>query len=146
MSVEKCYRRAVITIAPQADLADAAALMRREHVGLLMVVNEKRCPVGVLTDRDIVIQTVLHDTSARAVTVGDAMTSKPVVAFAGESIDDITERMCCHGVRRLPVVDNSGALIGIIASDDVLDYLATQMENLAAITHKEQSTERRVRQ
>ena len=75
MSVEKCYRRTVITITPQADLADAAALMRREHVGLLVVVNDKRWPVGVLTDRDIVVQTVLHDTSARSVTVGDATTA-----------------------------------------------------------------------
>lgn len=145
MLVHKCCQHHVITIEPEADLAAAAAAMRREHVGMLIVVDPQRHPVGVLTDRDIVIQTVSNDTKARDVTVRDAMTPAPVVVYAEESIADVTERMRCVGVRRLPVVDNAGKLIGIIASDDVLDFLAAQVDNLAAIAKKERSSERRRR-
>lgn len=145
MSITKYLNRHVITIPAERDLADAAALMRSEHVGFLVVIDADRRPIGVLTDRDIVMQIVRTDTSARQVMVRDAMTSKPSIVYETESFDDVTERMRCMGVRRLPVVDSAGLLAGIIASDDVIGFLSNQLNNLAAVLPKQHSAECRTR-
>lgn len=136
----------VVTIEPQADLAEAALRMRSNHVGLLVVVNpDESRPIGVLTDRDIVVQVVAKDLSPRMITVADAMTPDPVVARELEPLSTVSERMRSKGVRRVPVVDEVGDLVGIIASDDVLDVSAAMLFNLSSAAHKEQCAERRQR-
>ncbi|MET0986326.1 MAG: CBS domain-containing protein [Steroidobacteraceae bacterium] len=138
-----CHHR-VITVHPQADLAEAAAHMRSNHVGLLVVVNPGDVrPIGVLTDRDIVVQVVAKNLSPAMITVADAMTRDVVIAHEEEPLTTISQRMRSNGVRRVPVVDDKGALSGIIASDDILDISATILSNLASATHKEQCSERR---
>ncbi|MET0988292.1 MAG: CBS domain-containing protein [Steroidobacteraceae bacterium] len=143
MNVGTYCRHHVITIAPSADLAEAAACMRMSHVGLLVVVNPgERRPLGVLTDRDIVVEVVAADLPPRLITVRDAMTPNPVVARESELLSVVCERMRSMGVRRVPVVDDVGNLIGIVASDDVLDVSAAMLFNLSSAAHKEQSRER----
>ncbi|MET0659293.1 MAG: CBS domain-containing protein [Steroidobacteraceae bacterium] len=140
-----CHHR-VITVHPQMDLAAAAAHMRSNHVGLLVVVNPGELrPVGVLTDRDIVVQVVARNLSPAMITVADAMTRDVVIAHNEEPLTMISHRMRSTGVRRVPVVDDKGALVGIVASDDILDILATILSNISSATHKEQSVERRSR-
>lgn len=144
MSVSTYCKHRVVTIEPHADLAEAASRMRENHVGLLVVVNsgEDR-PIGVLTDRDIVVQVVARNIVPGKITVADALTADPVVARDWESLSSISERMRSSGVRRIPVVNDKGALVGIIASDDIVDLAATMIFNVSCAVHKEQSMERR---
>ena len=146
MNVGTYCKRHVVTIEPQADLADAAARMREGHVGLLVVVNPgERVPLGVITDRDIVVQVIAKDLPPRMITVRDAMTQPPVVTNERELLTAASERMRANGVRRLPVVDDRNQLVGIIAADDVLDVAACILFNLSHAAHKEQCSERRHR-
>lgn len=127
---------------------EAARLMRRMHTGTLVVVDDpggERTPCGVVTDRDIVVETLANELDAARTTVAGIMSSPVVIAGASESVLDGLERMRVHGVRRLPVVDHAGALIGIVALDDLLTLHAKQAAVVAEIVSREQVKERRGR-
>lgn len=145
MSIGELCNREVIVIEPQAMIADAVKLMRRYHVGDLVVVEQRgqqRVPVGMLTDRDIVIEVLAKDVSPGAITVGDAMSGPLVTAREDEDLVDVIARMRAHGVRRMPVVNAAGGLEGILAVDDILELLAEQMSGLAGLVKTEQQHER----
>lgn len=144
MSIGELCNREVIVIEPQASIADAVKLMRRHHVGDLVVVDQRgqqRVPVGVLTDRDIVIEVLAEDVDPGSITVGDAMSGPLVTAREDEDLADVIARMRAHGVRRVPVVNAQGGLEGILAVDDILELLAEQMSGLAGLVRTEQQHE-----
>lgn len=146
MNVGTYCKHRVVTIGPEVDLAEAAETMRAQHVGMLVVIRPgERRPIGVLTDRDIVVQVVAKDLPPRLITVGDAMTRDPIVAHENDALSRVSEEMRCKGVRRVPVIDTHGDLVGIIAADDLLDLSAAMLFNLSAANHKEQTAERRRR-
>lgn len=141
-------RRAVISIGTRADIAEAARRMRDSHVGFLVALNEgdeRRRPVGVLTDRDIVLQVTARDVDPHSVTVGDVMSRDPLVAGENDELGDLVHAMRQAGYRRAPVVDSSGSLVGIIAIDDVIDLIAGLLCDLAGSIANQQRQERRVR-
>jgi predicted transcriptional regulator len=148
MKVGDYCKRAVVTIAASADAAAAAKLMREEHVGFLVVYREGdtlQQPVGVLTDRDLVIGVMARDVDPHAVTVGDVMTRQPLVANDTDEFNDMLEAMRMAGVRRVPVVDVRNALIGIVAMDDAIDVITGLMCNIAGSIKSEQRQEWRAR-
>jgi CBS domain-containing protein len=102
-------------------------------------------PVGVLTDRDIVVSVVAQDTDPRSLKVGDIMTRQPVVAGEESSIALALQDMRRIGVRRLPIVDRSGLLVGVLSLDDVLDALASELNDAAGSIRKELRTESALR-
>lgn len=148
MKVGDYCKRAVVTIAATADAAEAAKLMREEHVGFLVVYREGdtlQQPVGVLTDRDLVIGVMARDVDPHAVTVSDVMTRQPLVANDTDEFNDMLEAMRMAGVRRVPVVDVRNALIGIVAMDDAIDVITGLMCNIAGSIKSEQRQEWRAR-
>jgi CBS domain-containing protein len=137
-------------IRPFDELATAARLMREKHIGYLVVVEPEAGetffkPVGVLTDRDIVVTVVARETDPRTLTVGDVMTRQPVVAREEDSSATALQEMRRIGVRRLPVVGPRGQLVGILSLDDVLDGLAAELQNVAGSIRNEQRIESAVR-
>jgi len=139
-------RRSVITVRPYEELTAAAHLMRDKHVGYLIVIEpdlpeQKVKPVGVLTDRDIVVTVVARDTDPRSLKVEDVMTRQPVVIAEGDSIGSALTEMRRIGVRRLPVVDFRGHLAGVLSLDDVLDALAAELQDVAGSIRNEQRIE-----
>lgn len=140
--------REPITIAPGADLVDAAQRMRAHHVGFLVVTADGRPlggPIGVLTDRDLVIEVVSRNVDPTSVTVEDAMTRDPLVIGSGARPEDALRQMRAFGVRRAPVVGESGGLVGVLALDDLLDWLATALADAAGLVRHEQRIERQLR-
>lgn len=141
----------VLTVAScgrDASILEAARLMREHHTGNLIVVDDPkgdRIPVGIVTDRDIVIEVLASELDPAQTTVARIMASKLVIAGAAEDSADALERMRLHGVRRLPVVDHAGGLVGIVTLDDLLELHAAQATSLAAIVSKEQKREQRTR-
>jgi CBS domain-containing protein len=135
MNVGSICSRRVITASPQLDIQAAAELMRQEHVGLLVIVPEEppgpRPPLGVLTDRDIVVAVVAKRADPAALKVGDVMSMQPVVAGEGDAIDLALRTMRRAGVRRLPVVNGRGEVVGVLSLDDLLEFVAREMGNLS---------------
>ena len=150
MNAGSVCKRGVVTVTPIDDLIAAAHLMREKHVGYL-IVSEKgqrtgKRVVGVLTDRDIVVAVLAQEVDAHVLKVGDVMTRDPLLIEEGQSIEAVLRHMREAGVRRVPVVDPSGALTGVLSIDDVLESIAEQLINIAGSIRNEQRMERTVRQ
>ena len=144
MSVSALCNHNVATIGRNDGVVEAAARMRGEHVGDLIVVEERggrRVPVGILTDRDIVVAVVAKRVAANSVTVGDAMSPDVLTVNEDSGVEHALREMRRAGVRRAPVVDSAGALIGVLSIDDVIDHLAVQLGHIADIIRLGQQTE-----
>jgi len=127
----------------------AAWLMRKHHVGDIVVVDEpdgERSPVGIVTDRDIVVSVIALGLDPLGLQVGDIMSDDLLVADEHEDVDALIERMRLRGIRRVPVVGEDGRLAGIVSADDLLGYLAEEMEDLSRISPYQQNHERHARQ
>jgi CBS domain-containing protein len=126
------------------SVSEAARLMRERHVGCLVVVDETekgRVVVGMLTDRDIVTAIVAKDVDPRTLRVGDAMSSDLVTAREGDSILDVLGLMRRKGVRRIPVVDADGVLVGLVALDDMLVVVADELRLIVQAIESERKRE-----
>jgi CBS domain-containing protein len=144
MKVGEICNREVVVIDREAAILEAAQLMRRHHVGDVVVAEERggtRVPVGILTDRDIVVELLAEQVPLEAVSVGDAMSSELLTVSEEEEVMDVLQRMRGRGVRRAPVVDRSGALAGILAVDDMIDLIAEQLSDLVKLIGNEQQRE-----
>jgi CBS domain-containing protein len=140
---EICSREVVIANRGDSVL-DAARLMREHHVGDVVVVDQRdgqRVPVGILTDRDIVLELVAKSVDAQTVTVADAMTGELLIAAESDDVGELIEHMKGRGVRRVPVVNAKGGLVGIVAVDDLMDLLAEQLAQLAGLVKREERSE-----
>ena len=144
---QHCKHRAVC-IHSAADIVEAARMMRDEHVGFLIVYergDDIRKPIGVLTDRDIVLEVLAKDVEPHAVTVEDAMTHQPLVARESDELAEALQAMRMAGIRRVPVVDGRGALAGIFALDDGIDLITGLLCDISGSIKSEQRQEWRAR-
>jgi CBS domain-containing protein len=146
MSVGKICQKDVVTIRPFDDLTKAAQLMRKEHVGYLVVVEPHvddglMKPVGVLTDRDIVVCVVAREADSRCLRVGDAMTREPAVVSESDPLSKAVGLMRRIGVRRVPVIGVRRELVGVLSLDDILDLVADDLQDVAASIRNEQRAE-----
>jgi CBS domain-containing protein len=146
MNVGQLCNRKPITVRRSDELIKAAYLMREKHIGYLVVVDpevidQSSRPVGVVTDRDIVVSVVAREADPRALRVDDVMTQQPVTIGVAEPIERAVREMRRIGVRRLPVVGQRGELIGVLSLDDVLEVLAGELQNIAGSIRNERVIE-----
>jgi CBS domain-containing protein len=144
---EACNRETIVAYR-DTTIVEAARLMRKHHVGSLVVIVDRgreRVPAGILTDRDIVIAVVSKELDPRTLTVGDVMSPGVLVVREQDGLPDVMRVMRERGVRRVPVVTSSGALAGILAMDDVLDLASKELDNLVRTVKQERARETRVR-
>jgi len=126
----------------------AARLMRERHVGDVVIVDEPKgdqTPIGLVTDRDIVVEVIAKEQDPAKVTVREIMRTPVVVAHATEDVSAAIERMKAHGVRRIPVMGESQRLVGILCLDDLLKQMVADASALVDIVSHEQSREHRTR-
>lgn len=148
MSAGEYCNRDVVMISKDAAIRDAVDLLRNYHVGDVVVVERvagKNHPIGILTDRDIVVEILAKDVDVTSVTIGDVMSLKLVTVTEQTSLLDTLESMRQHGIRRLPVVDSAGVLVGIITLDDLLELFVEQISKVAALMKNEQRREQKQR-
>jgi CBS domain-containing protein len=110
------------------SVQQAAERMHQRTVGTLIVVDDTQQPIGIVTDRDLVIRVLAEGRDPQATTVGRAMTAQPETALEDTPLELALERMGRGGFRRMPVVDNSGRLVGLVTLDDILLLLAGEFE------------------
>lgn len=145
MTVGFYCNREVVIVSRDTAVGEVAVIMRHQHVGDVVVVEErggKRYPVGIVTDRDLVLEVMAQGLGLGQVTAGDLVTESLIVVEESASLDEALTRMRTHGVRRLPVVDVTGMLVGVLAMDDVVGILADQVGDLALLTERQQRHER----
>ncbi|MCG6907531.1 MAG: CBS domain-containing protein [Desulfobacteraceae bacterium] len=148
MTVGKICNREVVITTPEATLIAVAKLMREYHVGDVVVVNargDEKVPVGIITDRDIVLAIVASEVDLDAVLAGDIMSHELLTAGEQESIWDVLQRMRAHGVRRLPVVNARGGLEGILSVNDFLELISDELLALAQVATRQQQREKEIR-
>ena len=148
MIVGDLCSRDVATVAAATGLVEAAQTMRSRHVGFLVVTPDGAAngiPVGVLTDRDVVIEVVSKGVDPLSLTAGDVMTRDPLVIAADARPEHALKQMRIFGVRRTPVSDAQGRLVGVLALDDLLDWLAGTLADAAGVVRREQRLERQLR-
>lgn len=144
MPVSEICNREVVIVQRDSTVHEAAKLMRQHHVGDVVVVEERKgvqVPVGIVTDRDLVVEIMAPDLLQMVITVGDIMAPKLVTVKDSTGIYEAIQYMRGEGVRRLPVVDSNGGLIGILTLDDLLELLAEEMLELSKLVKHEQKKE-----
>ncbi|HSD96103.1 MAG TPA: CBS domain-containing protein [Sulfuricaulis sp.] len=145
MTIGKVCNREVVFIHAQASIPEAARLMREYHVGDLVVTREKtgkRVPVGIVTDRDIVLEVIAEGVGMDDVNVGDIMSDNLVTARESDGFLETIKVMRAKGIRRLPVVNDDNELVGILSVDDLIDLLSEQIVDLARLIAREQGREK----
>jgi len=148
MRIMDVYTPQAHTTFPDEPLAAAARRMCDDHIGALVVVGRGDAagrPVGILTDRDVVRGQLRRLTDLFCLTSGDVMTKDPLVFRRHMEVTEAIEALCAHGIRRAPVVDESGALAGIITLDDLLPALAQELSNLAGLMRTQARREEELR-
>jgi CBS domain-containing protein len=144
VSVGTICNRETVIVRENESILDAAKAMRLHHVGSLVVVrdvNGATEPVGIITDRDLVIEIMATEADASAITIGDAMSFELMTARESDEVGETLQRMRERGVRRIPVLDRNGGLAGILSIDDLIEYLVEQMGDIVALAQREQLAE-----
>ncbi|MCO5976204.1 CBS domain-containing protein [Ideonella oryzae] len=135
MSLTRLCHHPLVAVDDTATLADAARLMRTQHVGALVVVNRQDGPhphvLGMLTDRDLAVEVLARELPIDQLHVGALVGGEPVVVPARSSLGEAAHAMREAGVRRLLVVNEEHALVGLISADDLLEAMAGELTELA---------------
>lgn len=148
MSVGEICNRVVIVANPDSTILQAAQLMRQHHVGSLVVVEQREglnVPVGIITDRDLVVDVMAPEIDPTVITVGDVMVPELCTIKESAGLFEAIEYMRAKGVRRLPVVNQHGGLAGILALEDLLELLAEELLSLSKLIKQEHKKESLIR-
>ena len=148
MPISELCNREVTIIQKEESVLEAARLMRQRHVGDVIIVEEQNGinkPVGIVTDRDLVVEIMATELDPAVITVGDISVSKLVTVQENIGIFDTIQYMRRKAVRRSPVIDDRGGLIGIITLDDLLQLLSEELSELAKLVKREIDNETKQR-
>jgi len=148
MSIGRVCVHEVLVAPKSTTVHEAARIMRQHHVGDLVMVDStggRVVPTGIVTDRDIVLSVVATGLNPDIFTIGDLVTSELVTVREDEGILETIQQMRFRGIRRAPVVNAEGDLVGIITVDDLIKLLGEELSELAKLISREQVREARSR-
>ncbi|MCA9572570.1 MAG: CBS domain-containing protein [Alphaproteobacteria bacterium] len=150
MRIQDLAQPAPVTVDRDTPVVDAALRMRRFHVGDVVVTEAdgaRKRPVGILTDRDIAIGIVGPAADVvGGLTCGDVLSTHELVTIDEDAdLEEAVELIRAHGVRRLPVTDGNGRLLGIVTLDDLMQHYIGQLGKLADVVARQRAKETRER-
>jgi CBS domain-containing protein len=137
MSIAGIYVRDVETVGPEETATGLARRMRDRGLGTLVVVDEERRPMGIVSDRDVAVRVVAGGDDPSKTPVRDIMTPMPTTVLRDTSIEAALGEMRVGRIRRLPVVDGMGKLVGILTLDDMLRFLAQEFGEVGLLIQEE---------
>lgn len=132
MPVEDLARSDVVTATERTAVSEIAQQMADETVGSVVIVDDKT-PVGIVTDRDLALRCVAEEVDMGDQTAENVMTEELETIGRDDGFYEAVDLMSEAGIRRLPVTDDAGALVGIITSDDLTTLLADEQQGLAEV-------------
>lgn len=145
MAIGEICSREVVFVARSESCAQAARLMRENHVGSLVVVAKvgtPLMPIGMITDRDLAVGVMALGLDPEKTLVEAVMRPRIALVRENEGLGRAIALMRAEGVRRLPVVDADGNLVGVLAADDLIELFADELSGLAAMIGKSARFER----
>ncbi|MGD8559601.1 MAG: CBS domain-containing protein [Gammaproteobacteria bacterium] len=149
MFIGEICNRDVIVAGKDASIAEIAQLMREHHVGSIVITeqqNDLHIPVGLVTDRDLVIELLSKGVDIKSVSAGDVMCQNLVTVRDSRHVYDTLKLMRGKGIRRIPVVNDEDVLVGVVTVDDLLDVVISQLDDVVNIIAIEQKREKQLRQ
>jgi CBS domain-containing protein len=138
----------VVCCPGKTRVIEAARLMREKHVGDLVVIGDTgdaQHPIGIVTDRDVTVEVLGNGLDPKTTLLSSLVHTPVVIAQESEDSSQAIERMRAHGVRRLPIVNAHGSVVGIVTLDDLLRLLVADADALLQIMEKGHARERRTR-
>lgn len=149
MSLKSLIKSKVTIISISSSLHEAAQLMLKDHVGSVIVVDNKKGedkvnPVGIITDRDIALAIGAMGFYDKKIAVSEFMSKNVVLCSDSDGLFETIKKMKSNGVRRIPVVDKHNSLIGIITADDIFQLLSSELSDLSSVVNTEQDYEKEV--
>lgn len=137
MKVGELCTRDTVFVKPEENISMVARLMDEYVVGSVVVIKDRK-PVGIITDRDITIRVVASGKNPNEIKANEVMSGPLKIVKEDESIEDAIQRMRGAAIRRLPVIDGEGFLVGIITLDDLLDFLSEEIESMSRLIRWQQ--------
>jgi CBS domain-containing protein len=137
MSVGRICTRSVDLADSDESAQVAASRMNMRNVGTLLVVDEQKCPVGIITDRDLATRVVGKGLDPSTTPVSAVMSGVPESVTEGTSIESAISTMRAGPHRRLPVVNDKNELVGLVSLDDVLDLLSEEFVEIGKLIRRE---------
>lgn len=137
MGIVKCCREQVVAVSPDTPALDVAKVMREKNVGSVVVVTGENRPVGILTDRDLAVRVMAQEKNPGEVRAGDILTRDVVTFQDSMGVYEAIQKMTAEGIRRMPIVDDGGRLIGIVTMDDIIRMLGEEMAAIAKNIEKQ---------
>ena len=147
MKIGKLCKRKVVYCGLEASALEMARIMRADHVGDVLVVDDRdgrRKPVGIVTDRDLVVQVLANEVDPNRICAADVMGQELIVADEHEELHETVRRMRWKGIRRIPVVNAAGDLVGIAAVDDMTETLIETLADVSKISERQRAVEERL--
>jgi CBS domain-containing protein len=132
--------REVDSVPPQATALEAARRMRDRGVGTLIVVNEQNQPMGLVSDRDLTLRVMAEAHDPARTPIVDVMSPMPRTVLESSSMESALAQMRMGRMRRLPVVNGMGTLVGMVALDDILAVLAREFSLIGGLVEAEAPT------
>jgi CBS domain-containing protein len=148
MSITEFCTTDVECVEKNSSVIQAARIMRESHVGDVVICSKESGvskPIGILTDRDIVVGVVALEIPLDTVRVEDVMTPTLVTVNRNAGVYETIHLMETYGVRRLPVVDDEGGLVGIVSSGDLLELLGQEISALSRLSARQKMKEQEIR-
>jgi predicted transcriptional regulator len=148
MKIGECCNREVVVAEKDMEILETARLMRKHHVGDLVIVDKRdgaSLPVGILTDRDLVVEVMAQEVPPDEIIAADVMSLDIATVREDEGVWKTLEKMRDLGVRRMPVVDQDGSLVGLVTMDDLLELFTEAMDNMTRLIKSEVKRESRLR-
>ncbi|MFA7199303.1 MAG: CBS domain-containing protein [Methanoculleus sp.] len=137
MGVVKCCREQVVAVSPDTPTTDIARTMGDKNVGSVVVISGDSKPLGILTDRDLVTRVLAQEKNPGEVRAEEIMTRDVVTFQDSMGIYEAIQKMTDVGIRRMPIVDDGGRLIGIVTMDDIVRMLGEEMAAIAKNIEKQ---------
>lgn len=137
MSLTSLLERKLVCCSPETSIQQAAQSMQDKNVGAVLVVTDEK-PLGIVTDRDIVLRCVVPGVNCATEPVSKIMTKKLSTATVNDGIYDIIRVMKQNEVRRVPIVDLAGKAVGLLSFGDILQLLGKEFNDLTSSSTSEE--------
>ena len=119
MKINECMSPDVCFVKPDCNVYDASRIMCENHIGCIPVCNEQKNVVGIVTDRDIVLRTVACNKETKTTPISEIMTTNVFTCNQDSDINEAQNIMAKNQIRRLPIVDNTNKMVGILSMGDL---------------------------
>lgn len=144
LSLDLLYEKDVVCLSADNTVLEAAELMRENHIGDVIVTQDldgRGAPIGIVTDRDIVLHVVAKNLNPESIKLSEIMTKKIVTANENHDLSDLVKLITEEGVGRLPIVDKEGNLKGILSSKRLFQYFTQCLWDLSTFSGQQQRRE-----